>query len=346
TSPRTPRRTSSRPRLARWSSPLSRPPSSGSSCGGPSRSWSLSSPSRSGGYAGDCDPKARSLLAVRRPSRGATSTRLSREALRATSKLARARQRAEEVRASLVHESPRGAVRVDDHPADRINGELIFVLPDSERREDLNRFRDVARHLAPARLVQDPTEVGCERRRLAREQDFAAAGQPRDPRSEVDARAEVIAVPLDRGPVVEPDTDGRSSVLRDDVMGDPKRDEHCVAGIGDSEHQRAPDRLDMLTSNGRQLSLDCFRELFDQLHGLLIAMGLGKGGEAREVGKEECAGAVRHWPTNATGDRAWRGGPKASPASEGRLGPPDGALVTRDREDAEHGDDAERPHHG
>jgi hypothetical protein len=96
--------------------------------------------------------------------------------------------------------------------------------------------------------------------------------------------------------VVEPDTDGRSSVLRDHVVGDPKRDEHCVGRLGDSEHQGIADRLDVLTSNGRQLRLHCVRELFDQHHGLLITVRLGQGGEAREVREDECAGAVRHRP--------------------------------------------------
>src|SRR5512133_447992 len=67
----------------------------------------------------------------------------SREALGVTSELAGTRQRAEEVGALLVHEPSGGAVRIDDHPADRIDGESI-ALPNSERREDLDRFGDVA----------------------------------------------------------------------------------------------------------------------------------------------------------------------------------------------------------
>jgi hypothetical protein len=66
-----------------------------------------------------------------------------------TSELAGTRQRAEEVGALLVHELSGGAVRIDDHPADRIDGESI-ALPNSECREDLDRFGDVAQRLASA----------------------------------------------------------------------------------------------------------------------------------------------------------------------------------------------------
>jgi hypothetical protein len=56
-----------------------------------------------------------------------------------------------------VQQPPRGSIRVDDHPADGIDGEAAFGrLTNSERSEDLKRFRDVAQRLAPARLVQDP----------------------------------------------------------------------------------------------------------------------------------------------------------------------------------------------
>jgi hypothetical protein len=66
-----------------------------------------------------------------------------------------------------------------------------------------------------------------------------------------DARAEVVAVSLDGGAVVEADADGRSSVLRHEVVSDSQPEQHRVVGSRDSQHQGIPHRLDVLASNGR-----------------------------------------------------------------------------------------------
>ena len=72
------------------------------------------------------------------------------EAVRLACELARAGQRAEEVGAAFVYEPPGGAVRVDDHAADWIDGKVAprrLALADG--REELDRFANVAQRLRP-----------------------------------------------------------------------------------------------------------------------------------------------------------------------------------------------------
>jgi hypothetical protein len=53
------------------------------------------------------------------------------------------------------------------------------------------------------------------------------------------------------------------------------------------EHQRIPDGLDLLGLMGGQQLAHGPTEPADKVGGLLIAVGLGQGGEAREVGEHK-----------------------------------------------------------
>src|SRR5436190_5829386 len=66
------------------------------------------------------------------------------EAVRLAGELARTRQRAEEVGDAVVDEPPGGAVRIDGHATDWIDGEgAPGGLALADCREDLNRFANV-----------------------------------------------------------------------------------------------------------------------------------------------------------------------------------------------------------
>jgi hypothetical protein len=71
--------------------------------------------------------------------------------------------------------------------------------------------------------------------------------------------------------------------IKHDAEPEPDR-RRRVAG---PEHQRIPDGLDLVGVMGGQQPPHGHTEPADQVGGLLVPMGLGQGGEAREVRKQE-----------------------------------------------------------
>ena len=63
----------------------------------------------------------------------------------------------------------------------------------------------------------------------------------------------------------------------------------CLPGrtVAGPQHQRIPDGLDLLGLMGGQQPPHGPTEPTDQIGGLLVPVGLGQGGEAREVREQE-----------------------------------------------------------
>src|SRR5437867_5510618 len=143
------------------------------------------------------------------------------EALRTPRELSRARERAEEIGRAVIREPSGGALRVDGHMADGVDGELrLGRLADPDGGDELDRLADVAQVAAAAGLVDHPFGRGRERGGVGGEQHLAADGGGRDARGEVDRRAEEVAAALDGGPVVHADADGGRAVVAHDVADD------------------------------------------------------------------------------------------------------------------------------
>src|SRR3954453_21624227 len=91
--------------------------------------------------------------------------------------LAGAREGAEEVGGSVVHEPARSAVGVHRHPANGIRCKVsLSRFARSNGGEQLYRLPDIAQSCASAGLVEDAFELGCECSRLSGDQDLAAGG--------------------------------------------------------------------------------------------------------------------------------------------------------------------------
>jgi hypothetical protein len=71
--------------------------------------------------------------------------------------------------------------------------------------------------------------------------------------------------------------------IKHDAEPEPDR-RRRVAG---PEHQRIPDGLDLVGVMGGQQPPHGHTEPADQVGGLLVPMGLGQGGEAREIREQE-----------------------------------------------------------
>ena len=67
--------------------------------------------------------------------------------------------------------------------------------------------------MAAPRLEQHAFEIRDERRRSAAKQNLAAGGERRNAGSDVDGRAEVVAVALEGSAVVQAHGDGRMAVV-------------------------------------------------------------------------------------------------------------------------------------
>ena len=126
---------------------------------------------------------------------------LSGVTVRLLCKRACAAERAEEIGVAVVHESSGCVVRVDSHPADGVDRQGVSArTAKSQRRENLDGLGDVLQGLAPARFVEDPIELRDKRGGASRDQHLATTGERRDPRGQVDGRAEVVALVLDCRP--------------------------------------------------------------------------------------------------------------------------------------------------
>jgi hypothetical protein len=76
-------------------------------------------------------------------------------------------------------------------------------------------------------------------------------------------------------------------VAGENVVGDPESEQHGLSGIVDAQQERIADGLDPRSPEDRQLGFDGIAEVGHQPCGLLVAVCLGQGGEAGDVGKHE-----------------------------------------------------------
>ena len=106
--------------------------------------------------------------------------------------------------------------------------------------------------------------------------------------------AEIVALVLDCRPVVEADSNGRRSVLEHQVIGNAKAEDDPVPRIRDPQHERVPDRLDVLSMNGGQLGFHGIPEVGDESERRLISMCLRESSEAGDVGEGERGGCAAH----------------------------------------------------
>src|SRR4029077_3443855 len=106
---------------------------------------------------------------------------------------------------------------------------------------------NVLQGLTPARLVEDSIEIGGKRGCTSTDQHLATSGERRDPRGQIDGRAEIVAFILERWPVMEAYSDGRRSMVEHEVLGDPETKDDPVSRIRDPQHERVPNRLDVFS---------------------------------------------------------------------------------------------------
>jgi hypothetical protein len=106
-------------------------------------------------------------------------------------------------------------------------------------------------------------------------------------------------------------------VAGQNVGSQPETEEHGLPGVGDPEHERVADRLDLRTPEARELGFDGVADVRHELGGLLVAVRLGQSGEAGDVGLRSVLGWLdgngdsrsRRWFTTVTGRRQ---GPKGA----------------------------------
>jgi hypothetical protein len=187
-------------------------------------------------------------------------------------------------------------IRIDGHSADRIAGQCRLPrLSDADGSEQLNRLRDVTQLSAPARLVQHALQIGSARRRLPSEQDLSTARFGRHTSGEVHRRAEVVAVPLDRGAVMHSHTHRRRSVPEQQLVRDAETQQHGGAGIGDAEHHGVTNAFHVAAACRGQLVTDRSAEVGDHGGRPLVAVRLRQSCEAGNVGEQErCIDGRRH----------------------------------------------------
>jgi hypothetical protein len=76
-------------------------------------------------------------------------------------------------------------------------------------------------------------------------------------------------------------------VLAANVIHDPQPEPDRQTRVTAADHHRVPDRLHLLGVVLGQQRGDPRLELRGQLGGVLVAVGLGQRGEARQVGEQE-----------------------------------------------------------
>src|SRR5438270_11142925 len=166
------------------------------------------------------------------------------------------------------------------------------------RRRDVERngSRDVAQHALAARLQHDvlatqgPLARGAPE--LVRHEHLAGAGEGGNARGNVDGGAEEVAVALDGGTVVDTDANARVARPRESALRDARAGGDSLGGIGDAHHDGVAERLDDVRVDA-QLLLDAEAQARGELGGGEVAVLLGVGGEADDVGEQErCGGEL------------------------------------------------------
>ena len=116
----------------------------------------------------------------------------------------------------------------------------------------------------------------------ARDEDLAAGRARGHARRQVDLAAVVVAVAVERQPVVHPDPRQRAAVGHQALEADGPVDE--PRGVGADDHHLVADRLDHARVIG-QRHLDVLDEALDRVDRLLFALLLGQSRVAGEVGE-------------------------------------------------------------
>jgi len=142
-------------------------------------------------------------------------------------------------------------------------------------------------NLPPARLVEDPLEIGRERCGPAGDKYLAARGERRDPRRDIDRRSEVVAAAFDSRAVVAADADRWRMMAAHRIARDPQAEANSVAGFGHPQHERVADCLHVLAVDAREFRLNDICELLHELHGVLVSMRLRKRSQAGDVGEQK-----------------------------------------------------------
>ena len=121
---------------------------------------------------------------------------------------------------------------------------------------------------------------------LVADEHLAGTRQRRDARGEVHGGAEEVAVALDGGSAGDADTHGRVERRRQRALDDPQPGGGGLGGVGDPHHDGVAERLDDV-GVGAQLALDAEPQPPRQLGRAGVAVILGEGGEADDVGEQE-----------------------------------------------------------
>jgi hypothetical protein len=86
---------------------------------------------------------------------------------------------------------------------------------------------------------------------------------------------------------MQTDPDGRRAVPPHQLVRDPQTEQDRLGGIGDREHHRIPDRLDLAAAAGGQLSANGPAEIRHERGRVVVAVRLGQRREPGDVGEDE-----------------------------------------------------------
>ena len=90
-----------------------------------------------------------------------------------------------------MDEASSGAIGIDRHSADGVDRQSVSTqTAKSQRGEYLDGFGDVLQGLTPAGFVEHSIEIGGRRGCTFADQHLATSGERRDPRGQIDGRAE------------------------------------------------------------------------------------------------------------------------------------------------------------
>jgi hypothetical protein len=200
---------------------------------------------------------------------------------------------------ALMDQPPRLVLRVDRHPAYGVQGQSLRSPRElAGCLEELDGVGDVS-ELAPSAWSEDHVGVrvnapqvasagspGCGGGCLGHE-DIASGGGSGHPRRQVDRGPEPIPASLDGGAGVEASTDARKAMPRAHLLNESKRECDRLGGRVAADHHRVAERLHLLRPVLAEQYADIREELPREVGRLLVPVGLGERGEARDVGEEK-----------------------------------------------------------